>query len=156
LFAICKDDRRAPTGTARNCYSQKKTGQLPSTISDANHLRMASETCIYVTSGLSKFHSHPSRLALGKKLAARKDARCVLDIPAPHRVELYPIQVAFDYIGPEEERAWFKSLPTSFEQPRATVDKLRAVGRRLLSEDPKYQQLMRQLHGSLAEEINGR
>lgn len=84
-----------------------------------------------------------------KKLAARKDARCALDIPAPHRVELYPVQVAFDYIGPEEERAWFKHLPTSFELPRATVDKLRAVGRRLLSEDPKYQELLRQLHGSM-------
>jgi len=82
------------------------------------------------------------------RLSARRGAQCALQLPAPHKVDLYPIQVAFDYIGSAEERAWFKNLPTTFELPRETVDKLRAVGRRLLSEDPQFQNLLKALNGS--------
>ena len=82
------------------------------------------------------------------RLSARRGAQCALQLPAPHKVELYPIQVAFDYIASAEERAWFKNLPTNFELPRETVDRLRAVGRRLLSEDPQFQNLLKVLNGS--------
>ena len=54
----------------------------------------------------------------------------------------------FEYIASAEERAWFKNLPTTFELPRESVDKLRSVGRRLLSEDPQFQNLVRALKGS--------
>jgi NTE family protein len=83
------------------------------------------------------------------KLSARKGEQCALRLPAPHQVELYPIQVAFEYIASSEERNWFKNLPTTFELPRETIDKLRAVGRRLLSEDPQFQNLMKTLNGCL-------
>ena len=56
--------------------------------------------------------------------------------------------MAFEYIASAEERAWFKNLPTAFELPRESVDKLRAVGRRLLTEDPQFQNLMKALNGS--------
>ncbi len=82
------------------------------------------------------------------RLSARRGAQCALQLPAPHRVDLYPIQVAFEYIASAEERAWFKSLPTNFELPRETVDRLRAVGRRLLNEDPQFQNLLKALNGS--------
>jgi hypothetical protein len=82
------------------------------------------------------------------RLSARRGAQCALQLPAPHKVELYPIQVAFEYIGSAEERAWFKNLPTNFELPRESVDRLRAVGRRLLSEDPQFQNLLKALNGS--------
>jgi NTE family protein len=82
------------------------------------------------------------------RLSARRGAQCALNLPAAHKVELYPIQVAFDYLASPEERAWFKNLPTTFELPRETVDKLRAVGRRLLNEDPQFQNLLKALHGS--------
>jgi hypothetical protein len=92
-----------------------------------------------------------ARLVEGcNRLSARKGAQCALELPAPHKVELYPIQVAFEYIGPREERAWFKNLPTSFELPRETIDKLRSVGRRLLAEDPQLQRLLETLNGCLA------
>jgi hypothetical protein len=83
-----------------------------------------------------------------RKLAARKGAQCALDIPAPRRVELFPVQVAFEYLGSADERAWFKNLPTTFELPRETIDKLRAVGRRLLNEDPEFRKLMKALNGT--------
>jgi hypothetical protein len=92
-----------------------------------------------------------TRLVEGcEKLSARKGAQCALDIAAPKRVELFPVQVAFEYIVRPDERAWFKNLPTNFELPRETIDKLRAVGRRLLNEDPEFQKLMKALNGTPA------
>ena len=64
------------------------------------------------------------------------------------RVELYPVEVAFEYIASADERAWFKNLPTTLELPRETIDRLRAVGRRLLNEDPEFQKLMKALSGT--------
>ena len=84
------------------------------------------------------------------RLSAAKGEQCALKLDAPHEVDLYPVQVAFQYIASREERRWFQNLPTSFELPRETVDRLRAVGRRLLAEDPQYRNLMRALHGCLA------
>lgn len=92
-----------------------------------------------------------ARLVEGcNRRSAAKGEQCALRLPAPHKVDLYPIQVAFDYLPSREERSWFKNLPTSFELPRETIDKLRAVGRRLLSEDPQFQNLMKELNGCLA------
>jgi hypothetical protein len=96
-----------------------------------------------------------ARLVEGcNELSARKGEQCALNLPAPHKVELYPVQVAFEYIASAEERNWFKNLPTSFELPRETIDKLRAVGRRLLTEDPQFQNLLKALDGCLP--ANGR
>ena len=81
------------------------------------------------------------------RLSARKGRQCALDLPAAHKVDVYPIQVAFEYIASPEERTWFKNLPTNFELPRETVDKLRAVGRRLLNEDTQFQNLLKALNG---------
>jgi NTE family protein len=78
-------------------------------------------------------------------MSAAKGAACALNLPAPHRVAIYPVQVAFEYIADREERRWFKNLPTSFALPRETVDRLRAVGRRLLHEDPQFRRLLKDL-----------
>jgi NTE family protein len=84
-----------------------------------------------------------------KALAAGKGRQCELDIATPHQIEFFPIEVAFEYIEPAGERRWFKNLPTSLELPRETVDKLRAVGRRILDEDPQFKKLLGELHGCL-------
>jgi NTE family protein len=84
-----------------------------------------------------------------KALAAAKGPQCTLDIPAPHKIDLFQIEVAFEYIESAEERNWFKNLPTSLELPRETVDRLRAVGRRLLGEDPQFKALLKALQGCL-------
>ena len=85
-----------------------------------------------------------------KELAAAKGAQCALDIPAPHQIEFFPIEVAFEYIDARDERNWFKNLPTGLELPAETVDKLRSVGRRILNEDPGFKRLMDALHGCIA------
>jgi NTE family protein len=92
-----------------------------------------------------------ARLVEGcNRLSAAKGEQCALRLPAPHKVDLYPIQVAFEYIASAQERKWFKNLPTTFQLPRETIDKLRAIGRRLLSEDPQFQGLLQALDGCLA------
>ena len=85
-----------------------------------------------------------------KELAAAKGAQCALDIPAPHQIEFFPIEVAFEYIEARDERNWFKNLPTGLELPAETVDKLRSVGRRILNEDPGFKRLMDALQGCTA------
>ena len=85
-----------------------------------------------------------------KELAAAKGAQCALDIPAPHQIEFFPIEVAFEYIEARDERNWFKNLPTGLELPAETVDKLRSVGRRILNEDPGFKRLMDALQGCIA------
>lgn len=87
-----------------------------------------------------------------KKLAARKGKECELEIPGPYEVELYPVQVAFDFINDATERDWFKNLPTTLELPPATVNRLCEIGRRLLSEDPKFNELIKQLKGRMPSE----
>lgn len=82
------------------------------------------------------------------RLSAAKGAHCALALPAPHQVGFYPVQVAFEYLGDAAERAWFRNLPTSFELPRQSIDRLRAVGRRLLAEDPQFRRLLQDLGGS--------
>jgi NTE family protein len=91
-------------------------------------------------------HARDARLVEQcKALAAKKGAQCELDIKVPHKVDFYQVQVSFDYIAAPAERAWFRSLPTTFQLEPDIVDKLRAVGRRLLKEDPQFQKLLKDL-----------
>jgi hypothetical protein len=109
------------------------------------------DTLELLSASVNEFNED-ARLVEGcKKLAARNGTQCALDIPAPHRIELFPVQVAFEYLGSAEERAWFKNLPTTFQLPRETVDTLRAAGRRLLSGDPEFQNVLKTLNGCLAD-----
>lgn len=109
------------------------------------------DTLDLLTAAVAQFNGDAALVEGCNKLSARKGAQCALNLPAPHKVDLYPIQVAFDYIVSPEERNWFKNLPTSFELPRETIDRLRQVGRRLLSEDPGFRELMKALNGCLPQ-----
>ena len=60
------------------------------------------------------------------------------------------MQVAFEYLAARAERDWFRNLPTSFELPRQTIDRLRAAGRELLAADPQFRRLLQALDGCLA------
>lgn len=99
---------------------------------------------------VNEFNEEARLISGCRALAAAKGAQCVPDIPAPHQIELFPVEVAFEYIESAAERNWFKNLPTTLELPRETVDKLRAIGRRILGEDPQFKKLMEALHGCLA------
>jgi predicted acylesterase/phospholipase RssA len=84
-----------------------------------------------------------------KSLAAEKGDQCVLDISGPHKVDLFPVEVAFEYIESDTDRNWFKNLPTNFELPKDTVDKLRDIGRKLLSQDEAFQKFLSSVNGCM-------
>jgi len=98
---------------------------------------------------VSQFNEEMRLISGCKALVAGKGRQCAIEIPAPHQIELFPIEVAFEYVEPAPERRWFKNLPTTLELPRETVDKLRAIGRRVLGEDPQFKKLLEQLNGCL-------
>ena len=54
------------------------------------------------------------------------------------------IDISFDAIADPDERNYFMNLPTSLRLPDEAVDRLRALGGRLLRESKRYQILMRQ------------
>jgi len=97
-----------------------------------------------------EYRSDAGTVASCNRLSAAKGEQCALRLPAPHAVELYPVQVAFEFIAGREERDGFLNLPTNFALPRATIDRLRAVSRRLLGEDPQFRNLLEALGGCLA------
>jgi hypothetical protein len=86
------------------------------------------DTLDLLTASVAQFNGDAALVEGCNKLSARKGAQCALNLPAPQKVDLYPIQVAFDYIVNPEERNWFKNLPTTFELPRETIDRLRQGG----------------------------
>ena len=108
------------------------------------------DTVELLSKTMNEFNTDARLVEDCNRLSAGKGEQCALKLPAPHKVDLYPIQVAFEYIASREERTWFKNLPTTFKLPRETIDRLRAVARQLLSEDSQFQNLMKALSGCLA------
>ena len=60
------------------------------------------------------------------------------------------IDVSFDAITDPQERRYFMELPTSFVLTAEAVDKLRAVGGRLLRESRGFQTLLRRIEANRA------
>jgi NTE family protein len=56
------------------------------------------------------------------------------------------VEVSFDLLEDEEERTYFKRLPTSFKLSEEQVDRLIEVGQRLLRQSPDMQSLLEELH----------
>ena len=103
------------------------------------------ETLELLRAAVSDFNSQASLISDCKALASAKGPQCELDVPAPHQIDFYAIEVAFEYIQSDKDRTWFKNLPTTLQLPRETIDRLRAVGRQILDEDREYQRLVKQL-----------
>jgi NTE family protein len=62
------------------------------------------------------------------------------------RVQFHLVELAFDSLEDPEERDFFNNLPTSFNLPDETVDRLREAGHRLLRESEDFQRLLAVLH----------
>jgi predicted acylesterase/phospholipase RssA len=103
------------------------------------------ETLQLLRARVDDFNEEMRLISGCKALAAGKGPQCVPDIPTPHQIEFFPVEVAFEFIASEQERNWFKNLPTTFELPPDTVDKLRAVAGRILSEDRQFRELIGEL-----------
>ena len=60
-------------------------------------------------------------------------------------LESYLVEVKFDALKDEEERTYFKRLPTSFVLKSDQVDKLRDAAHRIMVESFEFQQLLKDL-----------
>jgi NTE family protein len=60
-------------------------------------------------------------------------------------IQFYVIEVKFDALKDENERRYFKKLPTSFSLGSGVVDKLRDAAHRMLSESKEFQRLLSDL-----------
>ena len=65
--------------------------------------------------------------------------------PGGGDVQAMLIEISFDDLDDEQERAYFNALPTSYNLPAEAIDRLREVGARLLRTSPDYQRLLREL-----------
>jgi NTE family protein len=65
------------------------------------------------------------------------------------RAQTYLPVVAFESLEDPKERAYFNALPTSFYLADEAVDRLIAVGRRLLRESPEFQRFMAALQADM-------
>lgn len=63
-------------------------------------------------------------------------------VPDGGDVQAMLIEISFDDLEDEEERAYFNGLPTNFNLPPEAIDRLRAVGARLLRTSPEYRRLI--------------
>jgi NTE family protein len=57
-------------------------------------------------------------------------------------IEFYVVEVKFDALEDEEERLYFKSLPTSFSLKSEEVDQLREVAHRVLMKSEEFQRFL--------------
>ncbi len=112
-------------------YSFDTLGLLKATVDEFNRDRYLIEGCT--------------------QLAAEAGDQCAIEIEAPHGVDLYSAQVAFQYIESDTERHFFRNLPTNFELPRTTIDRLRAIGRQLLTEDRSFTEFLEAFDGCLPD-----
>ena len=69
----------------------------------------------------------------------------IAGIPEGEDVQAMLIEIGFDDLENEEERAYFNALPTSFNLPPEAIDRLREIGARLLRTSPDFQRLLREL-----------
>ena len=60
-------------------------------------------------------------------------------------IKFYVIEVEFDALQDENERMYFKRLPTSFKLAPDQVEKLRHAAHRIMVESPEFQRLLRDL-----------
>ncbi len=60
-------------------------------------------------------------------------------------IGFYLVEVNFEALADESERASVKGLPTSFNLPPETVDQLRHAARQILTQSAEFQRLLRDL-----------
>ena len=78
------------------------------------------------------------------RLAGVAEAQAEASVP---KLDLHVLDISFDEIRDETERAHFMNLPTSFVLPADDVDRLREGAGRLLRQSPEYQALVQELGG---------
>ncbi|MDM0017348.1 patatin-like phospholipase family protein [Variovorax saccharolyticus] len=82
------------------------------------------------------------------RLSGKSRAEAEASVP---KLRFDAIDVSFDAIEDPKERRYFMDLPTSFVLSEDEVDRLRALGGRLLRESPAYRELLQRIGGAPAK-----
>jgi len=61
------------------------------------------------------------------------------------RLEFYFLPIGYDDLSVPEEHRFLKVLPSNFNLPAVTVDRLAAAGQKLLQQSPEYWRRLRAL-----------
>jgi NTE family protein len=77
-----------------------------------------------------------------RRVAGMSQAQAEAAVP---QISFDAIDVSFDAIADPVEQRYFMELPTSFVLPAEAVDRLRALGGRLLRSAPAYQALLKRI-----------
>jgi hypothetical protein len=80
-----------------------------------------------------------------KACAAKWRTQCPnggLDLGELHPVDLYMVEVAFEFIRDPAQRKRFKNIGTNFHLPDQTVEDLQYMGCALYRQDSELQQLL--------------
>ena len=67
------------------------------------------------------------------------------------KLDLHVMDVNFENLADDAERAYFMNLPTSFVLEDEAVDRLREVGGKLLRQSPVYQEMLQKIDAGIAE-----
>jgi NTE family protein len=84
------------------------------------------------------------------RLAGATEAQAEAGVPLP-KVSIHALDISFDNLPDQEERAYLMNLPTSFVLPPGDVDRLRAAAGELLRQSQDFQALLRELGGAPAK-----
>ena len=98
------------------------------------------ETTELLKAMLQRWREQMQQARCGQPTAAhiRSDAGCT-------GIATYLVEVNFDYINDERERAYLRDLERGFKLPPEAVDRLRRAGRTILTESAAYQRFLAEL-----------
>jgi NTE family protein len=103
---------------------------------------------------VSEFNAGYDNLRACEEVLKEACPGSTLDSSALYPVDLYVIQVAFEFIQDESERNRFKNIATTFSLPKSTVDALEKVGCTLFRDDPDLTRLLSGT-GRTQDEVRG-
>ena len=86
-----------------------------------------------------------ARSSLNEAAKALAERQVEARVPDGEDVQAMLIEISFDDLDNDEERAYFNALPTSFNLPPEAIDRLREIGGRLLRASSEYQKLLHEL-----------
>jgi NTE family protein len=79
-----------------------------------------------------------------------KDPKMVAVENAPS-ADIYPIEVSFQALKNEAERAYLNELPTSFSLPGEAIDRLRTAAGNIILDSPEFKQMLQDEGAHVAE-----
>jgi NTE family protein len=76
---------------------------------------------------------------------ARETSAVRLTMNGPRELTIYTVELHFNQLADDSDRRFFNSVPTRFQLPSATVDRLRRIAAAELARNAEFQRLIRDL-----------